>query len=109
MNEEAVMNAVGTAAATAVFALVGIILYVVGLIVSAIYCACNAPKDDRVAWLLVVIFVPLGWIAYWMWGPSSVTSTSSVHGMPLQPSNPTERDIAASVVAGLQAERARKR
>jgi len=73
---------------------------------TAIHCALKCPTENKTAWTLIVIFVPvLGWLGYWIFRESSDLSPR-VSAIP-PPAPP--RNIAAEVSAALEADSKRRR
>lgn len=108
MNPDAFRTATeGVAWMTAV-SLFLVFAYLAGVFATSIYCACKTQKDDRVPWILITIFVPFGWIGFWMFGPAAETLAIQPSSIPLSTPNQTEKDIAARVLEGLKNDKTRR-
>jgi len=77
--------ATGAALVALFFLILGPVLgltYLGLLIFSAVKCAKCCPEKDRIAWLLIAIFVPFGWLLYLTVGPKNRTEGRM---MPISP------------------------
>lgn len=109
MNPDAFRTAAEGVAWMTALSLLAVFVYLAGMFATSIYCACKTPKDDRVPWILIIIFVPFGWIGFWMFAPASEASAPQSTVAPLSSPQQGEKDIAARVLAGLERERSNQR
>ena len=68
-------------------------------------CLTKCPKDERVTWLLVIIFVPLfGFLLYFIIGPKTrgMPPANTPPYVPTAPAPPTIDDTARAVARSIQ-------
>ena len=113
------VNALAGAAAFASLAFLVIlglaILCFVFWMIALVRCLTRCPREDRVAWILVIIFVPLfGWLLYFIIGPKTsgpaIAQAPPFVPPPVPPAfggAPSVDDAARAVAEGIQNSRKR--
>ena len=69
--------------------------YFVFWIRAVILCATKCPREDRLVWIIIIIFVPFGWLIYLVAGPKAPPPPLHTE-VPAQPPPYLDPDVDAS-------------